>query len=124
MRNKVEIDFALQDHLLQQFVFTHVSADVPANLTRCKKQPHAKAVHADVVADGSQILAALAYQGAYQIFGDATQAEPANHDGCAIENVFYRFVRVGDNLVHRTILTCSWNSAVIRPGTPVLHRKL
>ena len=70
------------------------------------KQAHAEAVDAGVVADGGEILHALAHQRANQIFGDAAEPEAADHDGGAVENIADGFVGIGDDLIHaKEILT-------------------
>ena len=64
-------------------------------------RPYAQAVHADVVADGGEILHALANQRANQIFRNTAQPESANHDGRAVEDILDGFVGAGNNLIHR-----------------------
>ena len=101
LRDQVQIELALQNHLLQQFVFADVGPDVFDDLAGGEQQAVAQSVHADVVADGREILRALADQGANQVFRDAAQSESANHDGGAIEDVFDGFVGVGYDFIHR-----------------------
>ena len=73
------------------------------NLAGRQQQPVAQSVHADVVADGGEILHALADQGADQIFRNAAQPESADHDGGAIGDVFDGLVGTGYDFVHRTL---------------------
>ena len=74
------------------------------NLAGREQQAHAQAVDADVVADGGEILHALADQGANQVFRDATQPEAANHDGGAVEDVLDGLVGAGYDFVHRKFI--------------------
>src|SRR6476646_2077526 len=101
LRHQVQLQLALQDQLLEQFFFPHVGPDVLDNLAGRQQESVAQSVHPDVVADSSQILHALADQGADQIFRNATQPESANHDGGAIGDVFDGLVGTGYDFVHR-----------------------
>ena len=52
LRHQVEFNFALQNHLFQQFIFANVGSNVLPNLSGCEQQADAKAIHAGVVAHG------------------------------------------------------------------------
>ena len=101
MRDQVQLEFALQNHLLQQFVFADVSPDVFDDLARGQQQAVAQSVHADVVADCLEVFRALTDQCANQVFGDSAQSESANHESGAIGDVFDGFVGVGNDFIHR-----------------------
>ncbi len=104
LRHQVQLQLALQDQLLQQFVFPHVGPDVFDNLAGRQQESVAQSVHAYVVADGGEILHAFADQGADQIFRNATQSESANHDGGAIGDVLDGLVGAGYDFVHGTFI--------------------
>ncbi len=70
-----------------KLVLADVDAEMLANLSRGEQQAHAEAIHADIVADGCEVLHAFANQGANKVFRDAAQTEAADHDGRAIEKV-------------------------------------
>ena len=96
-----QIDCARQHHFFEQFVFADVGSDVTADLSGGEQQAHAQAVDANVVADGGEVLDPFANQCANQILRDAAQAESADHDGGAVEDVVNGLVRIGDDSVHR-----------------------
>src|SRR4030088_649408 len=52
LRHQVELNLALENHLLQHLIFTDVGSDVLANLPRGEQQAKAKTVNTGVVADG------------------------------------------------------------------------
>jgi hypothetical protein len=74
---------------------------MPANLSGGKQQPHAEAVDADIVADGSEVFHTLTNQGPNQIFGDAAQTEAADHDDSTVEHVANSFIGTGNDFVHK-----------------------
>jgi hypothetical protein len=78
-----------------------IVSDVFANLSCRQKQAHAKAVHANVVADRGEIFHAFADQGADQIFRNAAQSEAADHDRGAVGNLTHCLVGAGHNFVHK-----------------------
>src|SRR5271156_4695189 len=60
LRNQIELNSSLENHLFQQFIFADIGADVFSYLPRREQEAHAKTVHTNVVADCGQILHALA----------------------------------------------------------------
>ena len=96
----MQINSIFQHHLLEQFIFSDIGADVPANLAGSEQKSHSVSVDANIVADGGEILCALTDQRANQVFRNTAQAEAANHDGRAIGYVADRFIGAGNNFIH------------------------
>src|SRR5581483_8247888 len=67
LRDQLQVKTFLKNHLLEKPIFADVAADMALDLTSIKEQSHAQAVHADVVADGVEILYAFAYERADQV---------------------------------------------------------
>src|SRR6185437_6565921 len=101
LRDQLQVEPFLEDHLLEKPVFADIAADVALNLACVEEQSHAKAVDSDVVANGVEVLHAFAHQGANQVFGDAAETEAAHHDGGALKDVLNGLVCTGDDFIHR-----------------------
>src|SRR5581483_6277712 len=101
LRGKLKIDFLLKHHLLQQSIFADIAAYVTRNLPRCQQQAHSVSVHANVIADGGEILRSFANESSDEILRNTAQTEAADHDGCAVRNVADGFIGTGYNFVHR-----------------------
>src|SRR5262249_23646479 len=127
LRHQIEFYFSLQNHLLEQLVFADIGPDMFANLSRRKQQPHAEAVNTNVIADCCEVLYVLANQGSDQIFWNTTQAESAHHDDGAVENIAYRFIRIGNNFIHEARILnekgSAWFSVEVKTSfsRPVLY---
>src|SRR5580698_2024696 len=98
--NQVQLNFALQNHLLQQLIFADIASDMSPNLSCSQQEAHRKTVHANVITDRGQILHALANKGSDQVLRDATKSEATDHNGGAIGDVANGLVRVSNNFVH------------------------
>src|SRR4029077_2003489 len=72
LRDEVKLQLALQNQLLEQFVFPDVSPGMLEDLARGQQQAVAQSIHPDIVADGRQVLRSLANQGANQVFRNST----------------------------------------------------
>ena len=100
MRNQVELDGALQDHLFKEFVFADVGPDMTTDLAVGQEQSHAQAIDAYVVADSSEILCTFVSEGADEILRHAAQPEASHHNGGTFEDILDGFFGAGDDLVH------------------------
>ena len=73
---------------------------MPPDLAIGQQQPHAEAIDARVVADGGEVLDALAGKRADQVLRHPAQTESADHDGGAVEHILDRLFSARDNFVH------------------------
>src|ERR1700746_2423442 len=81
------VQFAAQNELLEQFVFSNVSRNHFLDLAILQQQANAEVVHTGVVAHNCQVPGAVASQRLNEIFGNATQAKSAHKDGHAIAQI-------------------------------------
>jgi hypothetical protein len=75
--------------------------NVFADLSNRKQQPHPKAIHTHVVADRSEIPDTFLDQCTNQMFGNAAQPEPADHDSGTVKNAANRLLCTSNDLVHK-----------------------
>jgi len=100
LRNEFQLDSAVQDHLFQQFVFADVRSDVMHDLPGSEQKAVTNSIDSDIVADGVQILCALADECTNKVFGHAAEAEAADHNRRTIKDVVDGLVGVGKYFVH------------------------
>jgi hypothetical protein len=73
---------------------------VPPNLPCRKQHAHAVSIHANIVADGCEILRSSTNQRLNQIFWNPAEPEATDHDGGAIGNITNGFICVGNYFIH------------------------
>ena len=100
LRNQVEMHRAVQHHLFQQFIFANVSSDMVPDLAIGEQQSHTEAVDANVIADGGEVLNALAGKRADQVLRHPAQTKSTHHDGGAVKHVLDRLFGARYNFVH------------------------
>src|SRR5581483_1955279 len=104
LRYQLEVDLALENHLLQQLVLADVCTDVLANLTCRKQQSHSEAVHPGIVADGGEVLDTFLDHRADQVLRNPAQPKSAHHDAGAVEDIAHRLVGISHQFVHKTAI--------------------
>ena len=106
-----KIDAAGQHHLFQQLILANIRPNVTYNLSRRQQQAVPQPVHANVIADGRQILRSLPHQRPNEILRNPAQSKPANHDDGAVAHIANRRIRIRHNLIHSAGILNEMNRA-------------
>ncbi len=101
---EAEVELALDDFVFEELIFADVGAGVGGDHAGFEHEAHAEAVDAHVVGDGVKAgeaaAAVLLDEGVDEVFGDAAEAESAEHEGCAGGDVGDGGFGGGDDFVH------------------------
>ena len=100
LRIELELNFATEHELLEKLIFSHVGSHHFAHLLRLKQKSDAEIRRTRIIGDDGKVLRARSLDRSNQIFGNATDAEAAHHDGGALMNAADRYVRISNCLVH------------------------
>jgi hypothetical protein len=104
LRDEAEVELAFDDFFFEELVFADVGAGMGGDHAGFEHEAHAETVDAHVVGDGVEAgeaaAAVLFDEGVDEIFGDAAEAESAEHEGGAGGNVGDGGFGGGDDFVH------------------------
>ena len=100
LRDEVDFEFAGDDLLLEQLVFADVASGVGGDQAGFEHEAHAESVDAHVVGDGVEAGDAAADESGDAVFGNAAEAEAAEHEGGAVGDVVEGRVGGGEDFVH------------------------
>ena len=110
LRNQLHFQLAAEQLALKLGVFAHVAGNHLLYLLGLQQQANAKVVDARVVRDAGEVFHAEAQQLLNGVFGNAAEAEAAEHQGHAIGDALEGFLGVRNGFVYH-----GWDG--VEPGT-------
>ena len=100
LRNQLHFQLAAQQLALELGVFAHVAGNHLAHLLGLQQPADAEVINACVVGDASEVAYAEAQDFLNRVFGDAAQAEAAEHQGHAIGEALQGGLHIGNGFVY------------------------